>query len=104
METCLTVLIAVRWRDLPQRFWITYCVNAVLVYLSLPIYRMHFGFTDGQLSIQQGLAGGGSGSDATFPAFCAGPHITKPSRVLTKPQSVINKSRFVLQALSPPGR
>lgn len=43
-ELVATVLIAVRWRDLPQRFWITYCVNAVLVYLSLPIYRMHFGF------------------------------------------------------------
>ena len=43
-ELVATVLIIVRWRDLSQRFWITYCVNAVLVYLSLPIYRMHFGF------------------------------------------------------------
>lgn len=43
-ELVATVLIALRCRDLPQRFWITYCVNAVLVYLSLPIYRMHFGF------------------------------------------------------------
>ena len=38
-----TILIIVRWRDLPQRFWITYCVNGVLAYISLPIYRMHFG-------------------------------------------------------------
>ena len=38
-----TALIIVRWRDLPQRFWILYCVNGVLAYLSLPIYLMHFG-------------------------------------------------------------
>jgi hypothetical protein len=38
-----TVLIILRGRDLPQRFWITYCVNGFLAYLSLPIYRMHFG-------------------------------------------------------------
>lgn len=38
-----TGLIVVRWRDLSQRFWILYCVNGVLAYLSLPIYRMHFG-------------------------------------------------------------
>ena len=42
-ELIATVLIILRWRDLPQRFWITYCVNGFLVYLSLPIYRMHFG-------------------------------------------------------------
>jgi hypothetical protein len=42
-ELIATVLIIFRWRDLPQRFWITYCVNGLLVYLSLPIYRMHFG-------------------------------------------------------------
>ena len=42
-ELLATVLITLRWRDLSQRFWITYCVNALLVYLSLPIYRMHFG-------------------------------------------------------------
>lgn len=42
-EIVATVLIILRWRDLPQRFWITYCVNGFLVYLSLPIYRMHFG-------------------------------------------------------------
>jgi len=38
-----TVLVIVRWRDLPQRFWITYCVNGIVAYLSLPIYLMHFG-------------------------------------------------------------
>jgi hypothetical protein len=42
-ELIATVLIILRWRDLPQRFWITYCVNGFLAYLSLPIYRMHFG-------------------------------------------------------------
>jgi len=42
-ELIATVLIILRWRDLPQRFWITYCVNGLLTYLSLPIYRMHFG-------------------------------------------------------------
>lgn len=42
-ELIATALITLRWRDLPQRFWITYCVNALLAYLSLPIYRMHFG-------------------------------------------------------------
>jgi hypothetical protein len=42
-ELLATVLIVVRWRDLPQRFWITYCVNGFLAYISLPIYRMHFG-------------------------------------------------------------
>jgi len=42
-ELVATVLIILRWRDLPQRFWITYCVNGLLAYLSLPIYRMHFG-------------------------------------------------------------
>jgi amino acid permease len=36
-------LIVVRWRDLPQRFWIVFCVNGLLAYMSLPIYRMHFG-------------------------------------------------------------
>ena len=43
-EIVATVLIVVRWRDLPQRFWITYCVNGFLAYISLPIYRMHFGW------------------------------------------------------------
>ena len=42
-ESIATVVIILRWRDLPQRFWITYCVNGFLAYLSLPIYRMHFG-------------------------------------------------------------
>jgi hypothetical protein len=42
-ELVATVLVIVRWRDLPQRFWITYCVNGVLAYLSLPIYLLHFG-------------------------------------------------------------
>jgi hypothetical protein len=42
-EIVATLLIILRWRDLPQRFWITYCVNGLLAYLSLPIYRMHFG-------------------------------------------------------------
>ena len=38
-----TVVLILRWRELPQRFWITYCVNGVVAYLSLPIYMMHFG-------------------------------------------------------------
>ena len=42
-EAVATVLVIVRWRDLPQRFWITYCINGFLAYLSLPIYRYHFG-------------------------------------------------------------
>jgi hypothetical protein len=42
-ELIATVLIVLRWRDLTQRFWIVYCVNGFLAYLSLPIYRMHFG-------------------------------------------------------------
>jgi hypothetical protein len=42
-EIVATVLIAFRWRDLPQRFWILYCVNGLLAYISLPIYTMHFG-------------------------------------------------------------
>jgi hypothetical protein len=42
-EVLATVLIVVRWRDLPQRFWILYCVNGLLAYMSVPIYRMHFG-------------------------------------------------------------
>jgi hypothetical protein len=42
-ELIATVLIIFRWRDLPQRFWILYCVNGLLAYLSVPIYRMHFG-------------------------------------------------------------
>ena len=42
-ETVATVLIVVRWRDLSQQFWITYCVNGLLSYFALPIYRMHFG-------------------------------------------------------------
>ena len=43
-ELIATALIIVRWRDLPQRFWIIYCVNGLLAYISLPIYRMHFGW------------------------------------------------------------
>jgi hypothetical protein len=42
-EIVATVLVIMRWRDLPQRFWITYCVNGLLSYVSLPIYLMHFG-------------------------------------------------------------
>jgi hypothetical protein len=42
-EVIATILIIARWRDLPQRFWITYCVNGVLAYVSLPIYQYHFG-------------------------------------------------------------
>ncbi|MGA3324738.1 MAG: hypothetical protein ABSF45_09710 [Terriglobia bacterium] len=42
-ELIATVLIILRWRDLPQRFWILYCVNGLLAYMSVPIYRMHFG-------------------------------------------------------------
>ncbi len=42
-EALATLLIIVRWRDLPQRFWIVYCVNGFLAYISLPIYLMHFG-------------------------------------------------------------
>jgi len=42
-ELCATILIIARWRDLPQRFWITYCLNGFLAYFSLPIYLMHFG-------------------------------------------------------------
>jgi len=42
-ELVATLVFALRWRDLPQRFWITYCVNGLLTYLSLSIYRMHFG-------------------------------------------------------------
>ncbi len=37
------ILIIVRARDLPQRFWITFFINGLLAYTSLPIYRMHFG-------------------------------------------------------------
>ena len=42
-EAVATVLIIMRWRDLPQRFWIVYCVNGFLAYMSFPIYRYHFG-------------------------------------------------------------
>ena len=42
-ELVATLLIPLHWRDLPQRFWILYCVNGVLAYIALPIYRMHFG-------------------------------------------------------------
>src|SRR5208337_512099 len=31
-EIVATVLVIVRWRDLRQRFWITYCVNGFLAY------------------------------------------------------------------------
>lgn len=37
------ILIIVRARDLPQRFWIMFFINGLLAYTSLPIYRMHFG-------------------------------------------------------------
>lgn len=42
-EAVATVLVILRWRDLPQRFWITYFINGFLAYFSLPIYLMHFG-------------------------------------------------------------
>jgi len=42
-EIVATLLIPLCWRHLRQRFWITYCVNALLAYISLPIYTMHFG-------------------------------------------------------------
>ncbi len=42
-EILATVLIVLRWRDLPQRFWILYCANGILAYTSVPVYRMHFG-------------------------------------------------------------
>jgi hypothetical protein len=42
-EVLATLVVIVRWRDLPQRFWILYCVNGFLAYASLPIYMMHFG-------------------------------------------------------------
>jgi hypothetical protein len=42
-EAVATILVIVRWRDLPQRFWITYCINAFLAYIALPIYLRHFG-------------------------------------------------------------
>jgi hypothetical protein len=38
-----TAVVILRWRDLPQRFWILYCINALLAYFSLPIYLFHFG-------------------------------------------------------------
>ncbi len=37
------ILIILRARELPQRFWIVFFINGFLAYLSLPIYRMHFG-------------------------------------------------------------
>jgi len=43
-EILATLLIVLRWRDLPQRFWITYCVVGVVAYFSLPIYLMRFGW------------------------------------------------------------
>ena len=42
-ELLATVLVIVRWQDLPQRLWIVYIVNGFLAYISLPIYRMRFG-------------------------------------------------------------
>ena len=42
-EIVATVVVILRWRDLSQRFWILYCVNGFLSYLSLPIYQLHFG-------------------------------------------------------------
>ena len=42
-ELIATLVVILRWRDLPQRFWILLCVNGFLTYISLPIYLMHFG-------------------------------------------------------------
>ena len=42
-ELLATLVVILRWRDLPQRFWILLCVNGFLTYISLPIYLMHFG-------------------------------------------------------------
>ena len=42
-EIVATIVVFVRWRDLQQRFWILFCVNGFLAYISLPIYLMHFG-------------------------------------------------------------
>jgi hypothetical protein len=42
-ELIAVILIVLRWRDLTQRFWIVSCVNGILAYMSLPVYRMHFG-------------------------------------------------------------
>ena len=42
-ELVATLVVILRWRDLPQRFWILLCVNGFLTYISLPIYLMHFG-------------------------------------------------------------
>jgi len=42
-ELVATLVVILRWRDLPQRFWILFCVNGFLSYISLPIYLMHFG-------------------------------------------------------------
>jgi hypothetical protein len=42
-EIMATLIVALRWRDLPQRFWIVYCINGFLAYISLPIYLHHFG-------------------------------------------------------------
>jgi len=38
-----TVVAALFWRDLPQRFWIMYCTNGLLAYNAFPLYTMHFG-------------------------------------------------------------
>ena len=42
-EMVATFIVVLRWRDLSQRFWIVYCVNGFLAYISLPIYLHHFG-------------------------------------------------------------
>ena len=42
-ELVAMLVVILRWRDLPQRFWILFCVNGFLSYISLPIYLMHFG-------------------------------------------------------------
>ena len=42
-ELVATVFVVLRWRDLPQRFWIVYCINAFLAYKTLPLYLFHFG-------------------------------------------------------------
>jgi hypothetical protein len=36
-----TVLVIIRWRDLPQRFWIAYLINALLACISL---QTHFDY------------------------------------------------------------
>lgn len=37
-EAIATIIVAARWRDVPQRFWVTYCVNVLFVCSSLLFY------------------------------------------------------------------